>query len=393
MRPVSPEFLAAVTGSHQMVVRAVLVDAAPQFSSSPTGVPMPILAGDVILTSRTDVKSTLTCTVPGQWWSQVQPYGAEIWVQRGVRLPNGVIEYADLGYHRIEQAEQEDAPFGPIQLTCLDRIAQLQQNRLVFPLPVDKGVTHRQVFERLINGGTGAPFAYDTYAAYPAPVPISWSAYDPDVATIFADQVVSDDSYAFLSSLAAEYSASLRFDGQGKLTITSDIVNASIAVATIKGGAGGTRIKAGRTVSRRGVFNIVTAYGSNPSNATGFIVNFNADSGSPLAWNKTTHPAFGPASRYYNSPLLQDDAAVEAASSRLLDRYTGLPLTWDIQCVPNPALEPDDVIDVAPSGMLPQRCVADSITHPLVADRPGRILTRTLSDSEGTDVVGLGVLL
>jgi hypothetical protein len=387
MRPVSPAFLAAVTGSHTMAVRAVLVDAAPQFTTRPTGEVLPILAGDVSLSARTDVKSTLSLTVPGAYWSDVQPYGNEVYVQRGVRLGSGEVEYADLGYHRIEQADQEDAPYGPIVLTCLDRVAQLQQNKLPYPIPVDEGATHRAVFERLINGGTGlAPIEGTAYAAYPAaPVPIIWNAYDPDAATIFSDQVVADDSYKFLAALAAERNATLRFDGSGRLVIASITVNAAVAVASIHGGSGGTRTKISRTSSRKGVYNIVTAYGSDPANATGFVVTFNSDSSSPLAWNRTAHPAFGPAPRYFASPLLQDDAAVESASARLLDRYTGLPEPLTISCVPNPAIEPDDVIDVPMAGRQPYRVVVDTHVIPLVADQLAKITTRTLNDSEGSD--------
>lgn len=383
MRPVSSAFLRAVTGSHRSAVRAVLVDSVPQFGANPTGIELPVISGDVTLSARTDVKSTLSLTIPGRYWDQVQPYGAEIFVARGVRSADGRIELAALGYHRIEQAEQDDGPNGPIQLTCLDRVAQLQQNRLVFPLPVDEGATHRQVFERLINGGEGVPLEGVSYAAYPgAVIPIDWPAYDPDDVSVFGYQVIADDAYAFMAGLAAEQNCVLRFDGEGRLTVVSTVVDAAVPVASLAGGAGGTRVKLSRTTSRRGVCNIVTSYGSDPRNATQFVTVFNANG--PLAWNRTMYPAFGPAPRYFDSPLLQDDAAVEAASARLLDRYTGLPLTMTIQCVPNPALEPDDVIDV-PIGTGVLRCVIDSVTVPLTADRPARVVTRTLNDSEVVD--------
>lgn len=368
-----------------MVARAVLVDSAPQYGLAPTGTELPIISGDVTLNARSDVNSTLSLTVPGEWWDLVQPYGNEIFVERGVAFGNGGVEYAGLGFHRIEQADQDDAPYGPIKLVALDRTAQLQQNKLVFPIPLDEGTSHREVFQLLVNGGIAD--IYTVHGAYlDKPIPIEFLGYDPDTTRLVTDPIVEDDSYTFLTQLAGEKACALRFNAEGRLQIVSTTIDPSVAVATIRGGAGGSLIRASRSVSRRGVHNIVTAYGSDPSVPTDFIVAFNSDPGSPLAWNKATHPAFGPAPRYFASPLLQDDTEVEFAAASLLDRYTGLPLSLLCDVVPNPALEPDDVIDVElRAGLGMERHVIDKLTIPLTADKSGRITTRTLNSSEGLD--------
>jgi len=338
-------------------------------------------------------------TVPGSYWDLVQPFGAEVYIERGIEFAPGDAEYVGLGYHRIEEASQDNAPFGQIQLTCLDRIAQLQQNKLVFPLPLNNGDSHRAVFERLVNGiaipqqATYPGLSPDGYGMYlDGRVPIYWKSYDPDATTIIGDQIVEDDAYAYLAQLIKFYYAGLRFRTTGELEVFSFKFDFSHAVATLNGGTGGEIISTKRGVKRTDVHNIVTAYGSDPSSITDFIITFNSDSASPLAWNKSTFPKFGPAPTYYSSPLLQTDGDVELAGEVLLRRYIALPESFTLSVVCNPALECNDPIDVVMRpDFPPQRCMLDTITIPLTAGTPGTITTRIPTATEGLSL-GLGLL-
>lgn len=400
MHSVSARFASAVMGPHKPAFRAVLVDSVPQFGLNPTGVSLPIINGNVTIASLTDIKSTLTLTVPGEYWTDIQPYGAEIFVQRGIEFAPGDVEYVAVGgYHRVEQVIQENAPFGPVTITALDRLAQIQQNKLVFPLPLNNGDSHRDVFERLING---IPIPQQqTYPGLPAGgygtylngrIPITWTGYNPDTTLIIGDQIVEDDSYKFLADLIKYYYATMRFTTDGRLLVYTTKVDASYAAFTLTGGSGGTVINAQRVSKRTDVHNIVTAYGSDPSSITDFIVTFNADSASPLAYNKTTYPQFGPSPTYYSSPLLQTDADVEVAGEVLLRRYLALPLTFTLQTICNPAIEPNDPIDVIMRpGVAPFRCIVDSIVVPLKANVLGRVITRIPTATEGLGL-GLGIL-
>jgi hypothetical protein len=155
MYPVSDAFLDAITGTHRAVSKARLLTTT-QFGPSPTGTELPILSGDVKLSATADVKSTLELTVPGDYWATVQPYGAEVWVARGVVFGDGTEELVPLGYFRIDDVEQEEAPYGPVRLSCSDRTSQLKQNRVLYPFQVPVGYTHRELFERLVNGRTSS---------------------------------------------------------------------------------------------------------------------------------------------------------------------------------------------------------------------------------------------
>jgi hypothetical protein len=399
MHQVSERFTAALRGPHKVAVRATLVDSVPQFGLNPTGTVIPVISGNVTIQSLSDIKSTMTLTVPGEYWDQIEPFGHEIYIERGIEFANGDCEYVGLGYHRIEQISQDNAPYGPIQITALDRIAQLQQNKLVFPLPLNNGDSHRAVFHRLINGiaipqqATYPGLSPDGYGAYlGVRLPIIWTGYDPDAVTIIGDQIVQDDSYGYLADLIKFYYAAIRFNNLGEMVVYSLKFDFSHPVATLDGGEGGAILSTKRVLKRTDVHNVTTAYGSDPSSITDFIVTFNADSASPLAWNKTTHPKFGPSPTYYSSPLLQTDADVELAGEVLLRRYIALPLTFTLKVVCNPALECNDPIDVVMRpDFPPSRCMIDTIIIPLTADQPGQIITRIPTATEGLSL-GLGIL-
>jgi hypothetical protein len=400
MRSVSSRFLAAVKGPHKVAARAVLVDAAPQFGLNPTGTEIPIISGSITTQSLSDVKSTLTLTVPGDYYTALKPYGTELFISRGVEFANGDRELVGLGYYRIEQITQDEAPYGPVSIQGLDRISQLQQNKLAFPLPLNNADSHRSVFHRLFNGiaipqqATYPGLSPAGFAAYPnARIPISWTSYNPDTTTIIGDQIVEDDAYGYLRDLIKIYNASMmRFTYTGELLVYSIAIDASYPVYTLTGGAGGQIIKAKRVTKRTDVANSVTAYGSDPTSITDFIITQNDDPASALAFNKTTYPAFGPAPTYYSSPLLQTNADVELAGETLLRRFRMLPETNTLTVIPNPALETNDPIDVIyRPGMDPVRCIIDSMVMPLTAALTGTITTRIPTATEGYGL-GLGFL-
>jgi hypothetical protein len=151
MYPVSARFLEHISGTHHALVQARLLTTT-QFGANPTGIDLPILAGDVKLSATSDNKSTLEIVVPGDYRDLVMPFGAEIWVARGIDYGDTTHEMVPLGYYRIDDLEQESAPYGPVRLSCSDRISQLKQNRVLYPFQVPEGYTHRKLFERLVNG-------------------------------------------------------------------------------------------------------------------------------------------------------------------------------------------------------------------------------------------------
>jgi hypothetical protein len=323
--PVSARFLDVLTGSHRAIVRARLFTS-PQVSSNPVGgTELPVSSGNVKMTSGADVKATLELEVPGEYWEIVQPYSGEIFVERGIDFGDGTSELVPLGWYRITKSGQRSQPYGAVSIQASDRTVALQQNRVLYPFQVPTGYTHRQLFERLVNGRVVAtdPLNSLGYAALLfTPIPITWVAYDPDRYTVDGGQTVEDSTYDFLAKLADDKGAVLRFDEAGGLVV--DVAGRdpdTAPIYVVQPGVNGNLIDASRETSREATYNIVVAYGSDPAFPTGYQIAYNTDPNSPLRWDGP----FGPAPRYYASPLLRDANAAAQAAATVLSKYTGLP--------------------------------------------------------------------
>jgi hypothetical protein len=376
MYPVSARFLDVLTGSHRAIVRARLFTS-PQVSSNPVGgTELPVSSGNVKMTSGADVKATLELEVPGEYWEIVQPYSGEIFVERGIDFGDGTTELVPLGWYRITKSSQQSQPSGAVRIQASDRTVALQQNRVLYPFQVPTGYTHRQLFERLVNGRVvdTDPLNSLGYAALLfTAIPISWVAYDPDRYTVDGGQTVEDSTYDFLAKLADDKGAVLRFDEAGGLVV--DVAGRdpdTAPVYVVQPGVNGNLIDASRETSREATYNIVVAYGSDPAFPTGYQIAYNTDPNSPLRWDGP----FGPAPRYYASPLLRDANAAAQAAATVLSKYTGLPTTQGIWTVPNPALRPLDMLSARIVG-LPVKHLVDEITIPLAGSEPVEITTKT----------------
>ena len=366
MYPVSQRFLDSLDGSHEMVARARILEGSRQFSLDPVGQEVPILDGDVKISRTADVKRTLSLTIPGEYWDLVQPYGNEVFVERGIDFGDGTQEYVPLGYFRIQDVEQDRAPRGPITLDGRDRNAQLLDHRRPYPIALPSGATHRQVFQALLNAQLigGDLFAYLPWGSggFSVTLPITWTGYNPDTVTLNGTQVWEQSAYEFLAKLAESLESVLVFVEDGSLEVAlRDAPLTEDPVWTVRAGEGGNLLRTGRKVTRDGVYNSVTAYGSDPAAPTGYQIANNA-SGGPLQWNGL----FGHVMRYYASPLLRTGAQATAAAGTVLGRYSALPLSSEIEVVPNPALRPNDLVRLEPIGMDPVVRQVDTVTIPLV---------------------------
>lgn len=400
MRSVTPQFLATVQGPYTIAAEAILVDSCPQFGTQPTGTSIPIVDGSVTFQSLSDIHATLQLTVPGDYWSALQPFGVELFIRCGVQYSPGNVEMCPLGYYRVEQITQANAPYDTIVVQGLDRMAQVEQNQLTFPLPISDGNTHRSIFEACVNGipipqqSTFPGLQAAGNAAYPgSTIPITWTSYNPDTTLIIGDQIIQDSTYQYLSQLIQYYNASMmRFTDSGEMLVYSVAIDANYPVLTLTGGTNGQIIKSQRLAKRTDVHNCVTSYGTDPTALTDFIISYNNDPASPLAFNKTTYPQFGPAPTYYSSPLLQTNNDVLLAGQTLLERYQMLPLIHTFTMIPNPAIECNDVIDVIyRPGLQPVRCIVDTIILPLSSSTPATLTTRIPTATEGYGL-GLGFL-
>jgi hypothetical protein len=375
---VSARFLDVISGSHRAAVRVQVLptDTMPQFGPNPVGgLELPLLDGDVKLTCTADVNGSVDFTISGDYWDVLQPYGSELFVERGVDFGDGTRELVPCGYYGIEEISRDS--FGPARVSGFDRSKRLQRKRVTYPTEFAAGTTHRDIFEHLVNGTTPQGESTTTYAMFlSGQVPVAFTGYDPDLAKIGTSLTCEDDCLAFLGKLADARGCVLRFTRGGELEVVPrNQPPGATAVYTVKPGAGGNLVSWSQKVTRDGVYNYVIARGSDPATPTGYRLAYNADTTSPLYWAGP----FGVVPRYYASPLILSSEAADAAAESVLARYKGLPTSLSLMAVPNPALDPLDVIQ-ATLGASTAIHLIDTVSIPLAGSEPVDIVTRTLNE-------------
>lgn len=142
-------------------------------------------------------------------------------------------------------------------------------------------------------------------------------------------------------------------DGRFKIKKKPELENTS-PVLTVESGSvrfetsDGTLVERNGGVSRADTFNAVVVSGqsSDPdAEPVSYVLKLDASEGysGPLTWGGP----FGKKARVLGSnPILLTTAACKAAAQKYITRYQALSRTLDISMVPNPALEPDDVIRI-----------------------------------------------
>lgn len=374
MRPVSAAWQAAIVNPHRMVSRARLctpgqegTNPGPLADNGEPLYPLAIVDGDVLTAASAEIRSTVLMSViadwPGNEFDMLNPYGAaDLFLERGIVYGSGTREWVSLGYHRLDDVEQKDAPLGPIDLAASDRMAKVIDARLVKPRQYSTAWSWRQVIEDLVlelyPGGT-----------------VNLSGFDAD-AQLPTDSICEKERYAFLNDIAKAHGCTMFFNYRGEFTMSPVPLPDTTAqpTAMVRRGRDGVLISAGRRLSRDGVFNAVAANGAQAASTEPVsAVVYDLDPSSVTRWDGP----FGQVPQYYDSSFLGTAEQAETAARAMLVRSIGLPYTVDFNMIPNPALEPLDLVGVetARAGEWEPH-VLDTLTIPLVARRSMRAQSR-----------------
>lgn len=355
MRPVSDRFLAAIRGAHGAKFRAFVV-APGQTGTTPTGAEIPILSGDVQMDAKASIRSTLSMVTDGTGsWpdnasDDLAPFGNEIFLQRGIGFGGGSVEWVSLGYFRISDVEQDDAPNGPIRIAGQDRMGGIVEARLLAPRQFGSTTTFGDVVADLVE------------YVYPWAV-IEWDdemETDPIARTVIAEE----DRHKFLDDLITSRGKTWYWDHRGILVI-KDVPDPEDWVWQVNAGENGVLVSAGRSLSRQDVRNAVVATGealdtTAPPRAV--VVDNNPDSPTYYYGN------FGKVPRLYSSPFITNTTQAGTAAAAILRQSLGLPYNVDFAQVPNPALEPGDpvVINLAGARHVVRAVARDSFDRTVV---------------------------
>jgi hypothetical protein len=328
MRPVSARFLAAVTGSHQMVSRATLLTVSGQNGVTPTGTVLPIVQGDVKLDSTANVRGTIDLTTTATWGS-ILPYGHEIYIERGIVYGNQDTEWVGQGYYRVDEITQQNAPLGTLTLTGSDRMAYIVDGRVPTPQVFVSGTSIQTVFQTLV---------LDVQPLAQFDADFAWGS-----TTLTSDYVCTDDRYAFLKDIADSLGKIMYWDYRGRFQLRS-APSVTTPVANIYAGKNGVLVSAQRQLTRQGIYNGVVASGQQTSDQTPPVSALVIDSNpnSPTYW----FGPFGKVPKFYSSSFLVTQSQCSNAAAAMIATVTGRPYNVNFGMVPNPALEPLDPVSV-----------------------------------------------
>lgn len=371
MRVVSDRFLATIRGSHRMVADARICTTF-QTGDNPTGTDVGIMGGDVRYDASASIRSTLDLTTDGTGWNPtptdlLAPWGNEVFVRRGVDLGGGTREWVPLGYYRMYDVDQDNAPDGPVRIEARDRMSGIIDARMTAPVQFFAAHTVAQVFERLV------------LEVYPD-VEIEYD-FTPTALALSRTIVVEEDRYAALRDLAWSLGRVMYFDHRGVLQVRVAPSPAD-PVWSVDSGPNGVLVSMSRTLSREGSYNAVVATGEAPDDkppARGMARDMSKTS--PTYW----FGRFGKVPRFYTSPFITTNAQARYAARQMLARSLGLPYNVDFSAVPNPALEVLDPIAIThPRGS--ELHIVDRLTIPLVSSAPMSGSTRQKGPEEIQDL-------
>lgn len=361
MYPVSDRFLARLAESHVPVTRVQL------FLTDGQVVDLPHTGGSVTVDRAQAIRRTCTVTVPDPALiprtpaDQLATYGARLRVSRGVEYGDGSTELVPVGLFRLDSVDGDVAE-GPVTLQGKGLEAVVTDDKFTAP--------YRAV-------GTVVSAITDL---------IRRSLPDADIVSEITDQVIGSrtfdyeaDPWAGCQEIAAAAGAEVyaNADGVFVIRVLPDLT-ATEPVWAVEAAEGGVYISGNRAMSLDGVYNGVLARGENTAENTApvsYLATDN-DTGSPTYWGGP----FGHRPTFYSSSTLTTVGACKMAADLRLAQAKAPNASGDISALPNPALEPGDVLRVThPDGSRELHQVA-SLTVPL--DLGGDFPIATISAKE-----------
>jgi hypothetical protein len=368
MRAVSEKFLRTLNGSHLPCFRA-RVCTTYQEGTNPDGVEIPVTGGDVQSASTADIRSTLDLTTVYDWprnaASLLAPYGNEVFVERGIDYGNGQHEWVGLGYYRINNPTQDDAPKGPIQIAAADRMSGIIDARFLTPRQFASSMTFGQLVAQLIH------------EVYPAAT-ISWDDTGVRDAAVGRTVTADRDRYGTLKDLLTSLGKAGYWRYDGVFRVETPPALAGAPSWTVKSGKGGVLVKRSRSITRVGIYNVVVASGeSTGTSPPVWAAVADLSPSSPTRYGGR----FGPVPRFYSSPFMTTNDQCRLAAALLLRKSLGLPYSVNCQAIPNSALEPDDLIRIEA-----EKHIVDVVTLPLDEETPITIETRKQYGEQTGDV-------
>jgi hypothetical protein len=325
--PVSDRFLAQLAESHHVATRVQL------FLTDGRVLDLEHTGGSVTVDRRQAIRRTCTVTIadptliPRTPADQLATYGARLRISRGIDYGDGTQELVPLGVFRLDSVDG-DVNEGPVSLQGKDLSVIVADDKFTAPFTVTGTVI-------------GAVTAL-----------IQRSIPDASVISTVADQPIGKrtfdveaDPWAGCQEIAAAAGAEVYPNADGTFLIAAwpDLLTAT-PVWAVEATEGGVYISANRAMSSDDVNNGVLARGENTSENTAPVSYLAVDNDptSPTYWGGP----FGRRPKFISSSAYTTVNACAQAANAELAKGKAPNASGDISSLPNPALEPGDVLRV-----------------------------------------------
>jgi hypothetical protein len=343
MLTVTPRFLAALRESHSISVAASVYR--PTALTTPVAVQ--VIGGEVTIDSDARVRRQASLDIAFDLTDQATrdlvyslPYGGYCTIERGIRYADGATERVQLGRFRVDSIVWGELQ-GQSTLTLSDGMAQVQDETLIYPW-APAGVPPSTAAMLAVQSVFGSTIAYHVETD-PASEPVlaGGTVYDEDRAAAIAD-------------LASSVGAEVLFDNHGDFVIRPRD-RPPVVAWTLDAGDRGSMIAAQETLDRSSVRNGVMVRGQPASDVPPiYSLAVYSDPAAPTRWGGP----FGSVALISSSTAVTTQAQADAAARSLLNLRLGLSRTLVLQGIPNPAVEPGDLIQIGfPDGRTEQQLV------------------------------------
>ncbi|MFD5566658.1 DUF5047 domain-containing protein [Streptomyces cadmiisoli] len=361
MYPVSDRFLARLAESHTPVTQVQL------FLTDGQVVDLPHTGGSVQVDRGQAIRRTCTVTcpdpslIPRTPTDQLATYGARLRISRGVDYGDGSSELVPLGVFRLDSVDG-DVSEGPATLQGKDLSAIVQDDKFTTPYTatgtvvaavtalIQRSIPDAAVISLIVNTGIGRR----TFE-------------------------IESDPWAAVQEIAAAAGAECYANADGEFVIATlpDLLTTD-PVWAIEATEGGVYISGNRAMTSDGVHNGVMARGENASENSPPVsyLAVDNDPNSPTYWSGP----YGRRPTFYSSSTLTTTGACQQAAVLKLAQAKAPNASGDISSLPNPALEPGDVLRVRHEDGSRELHQAAAFTVPL--DLGGAFPISTISAKE-----------
>jgi hypothetical protein len=325
--PVSDRFLPRLAENQTPVTQVLL------FLTDGRVIEVPHTGGSVTVDRSQAIRRTCTVTIadtsliPRAPADQLATYGSRLRISRGVDYGDGSTELVPLGVFRLDEADG-DVSEGPITLQGSDQSVAVADDKFTTTFRVT-GTIVSAITELIHRSIPDAEIVATIVDA-----PIGSRVFD-----------VEADPWAGCQEIAAAAGAEVFCDADGVFRIATlpDLLTTA-PVWAIEAKEGGTYIKASGGMSSSGVHNGWLARGENTSDNVAPVsyLATDTDPGSPTYWGGPygRRPGFSSSSTLITTGQCQQAAILKLAQAKAPNAV------GDISSLPNPALEPGDVIRV-----------------------------------------------